>query len=75
MRKVKSASRGNGCEEKLVFLMGKVVRLKAGGPPMTVTASAYGTGDYECTWFVGKELKQHVFWSEALVGNKKAITS
>ncbi|WP_323892234.1 YodC family protein [Aeromonas veronii] len=38
----------------VTFNVGDVVRLKSGGPMMTITGTLYG--NYVCTWFVdGKE--------------------
>jgi uncharacterized protein YodC (DUF2158 family) len=47
------------------FKVGDIVRLKSGGPEMTVkdTDSA---GEYECQWFAGKKLESGWFPGESL---------
>ncbi len=45
---------------------GDTVRLKSGGPVMTVSAHMTGAG-FACQWFVGGELKDGLFQPESLV--------
>ncbi len=45
--------------------IGAVVRLKLGGPKMTVTASS--PGHVQCTWFKDVELTRQCFASDELV--------
>jgi uncharacterized protein YodC (DUF2158 family) len=48
------------------FSLGDVVKLKSGGPKMTVNNS-YGDGrTLSCVWFVGTEQKEARFSPEAL---------
>jgi uncharacterized protein YodC (DUF2158 family) len=47
--------------------VGDVVRLKSGGPVMTVSATAMNGRQLICAWFVGEENKSAAFSSEALV--------
>ena len=44
---------------------GMEVWLKSGGPTMTTKELANG-GRWTCTWFVGFEVKEHVFTKEQL---------
>lgn len=52
------------------FQPGQIVRLKPGGPPMTVKewfpAPARGGGEYRCQWFSGARLGDELFTQEAL---------
>lgn len=49
------------------FEPGKVVRLKSGGPDMTVEKDAYDPGHVYCQWFGGRKLEQGEFPIESLV--------
>ncbi|WP_421227574.1 YodC family protein [Aeromonas enteropelogenes] len=51
--------------------VGEVVRLKSGGPLMTVTAQTYD-GNWECRWFVDGKESSAVFPSEALHSKAEA---
>ena len=44
---------------------GSVVRLKSGGPAMTIMSKAWGVG-YVCQWFEGTELKYGTFAADGL---------
>lgn len=46
---------------------GMIVRLKAGGPDMTVNGISGTTGQVHCVWFAGKKLEQGYFAPETLV--------
>lgn len=47
--------------------IGDVVRLKSGGPQMTVESpKGSNTGKYTCTWFLDGQVLQHLFLPEAL---------
>ncbi|RQV96945.1 DUF2158 domain-containing protein [bacterium] len=50
------------------FKVGDIVRLKSGGPDMTIesTNSLY-SGDYDCQWFAGKKLETGSFKEETLI--------
>lgn len=45
---------------------GSVVRLKSGGPKMTITMKSWG-GGFVCQWFEGAEVRLNAFPAEALV--------
>jgi len=45
--------------------MGDIVKLKSGGPEMTVQKE-YGDGTYRCQWFAGKKLEGGIFPVESL---------
>lgn len=49
------------------FQTGDIVKLKSGGPAMTVqrTTSVNG-GTYACQWFAGKKLEEGFFKAEQL---------
>lgn len=58
------------------FVIGDIVKLKSGGPEMTVkeAISNFGgeeTGNYRCQWFAGKKLDNGVFPYESLVAVTK----
>ena len=54
------------------FNKGDTVKLKSGGPDMTVESVLEGhTKSYRCQWFAGKKLESGIFPSESLV----AVTS
>lgn len=50
------------------FEVGQVVKLKSGGPDMTI--QGFGTiefsGNYRCQWFAGKKLENGVFPEQSL---------
>lgn len=50
--------------------VGQIVRLKSGGPEMTVQSEIASTSDgrtrYSCQWFAGKKLEQGIFPRESL---------
>lgn len=53
------------------FVLGDIVKLKSGGPDMTVnevSKDAYGelNGKYRCQWFAGKKLDVGTFPVESL---------
>jgi uncharacterized protein YodC (DUF2158 family) len=56
-----------------IYNIGDIVKLKSGGPDMTVKEVISGsmteefTGNYRCQWFAGKKLDMGVFPQEALV--------
>jgi uncharacterized protein YodC (DUF2158 family) len=47
------------------FSVGETVRLRSGGPLMTINEKAQG-GGLLCVWFAGSEVKHHTFKPEAL---------
>ena len=48
------------------FVVGNIVKLKSGGPEMTVK-SVHGEQDlYTCQWFAGKKLEQGNFPGDSL---------
>ena len=54
------------------FNKGDTVKLKSGGPDMTVeSVLEVHTKSYRCQWFAGKKLESGMFSSESLV----AVTS
>ncbi|GAB2582469.1 DUF2158 domain-containing protein [Dyella jejuensis] len=54
------------------FKLGDIVKLKSGGPDMTVNEillsypAKQPTGEYRCQWFAGKKLDTGVFPVESL---------
>lgn len=49
------------------FKIGDVVKLKSGGPDMTVRSAPDNPGQvYQCQWFAGKKLEQGAFREESL---------
>lgn len=40
------------------FKVGDIVKLKSGGPEMTVQSIHEGSNNYRCQWFAGKNLRQ-----------------
>ena len=49
------------------FKVGDVVKLKSGGPNMTVRSAPEMPGQvYQCQWFAGKKLEQGAFREESL---------
>ena len=52
---------------KSKFAVGDIVKLKSGGPDMTVQSTpAVGGGYYHCQWFAGKKLELGNFPAESL---------
>jgi uncharacterized protein YodC (DUF2158 family) len=54
------------------YNIGDIVKLKSGGPEMTVrkvntNMSEEFSGNYQCQWFAGKKLDSGVFPQESLV--------
>ncbi|MGL5646545.1 MAG: YodC family protein [Clostridium sp.] len=45
--------------------IGSVVRLKSGGPLMTIVGNGFD-GGYTCRWFAGDEVKEGNFIPESL---------
>ncbi|MPQ69536.1 MULTISPECIES: DUF2158 domain-containing protein [unclassified Pseudomonas] len=43
------------------FMIGDIVKLKSGGPNMTVKAYRASADIYTCQWFAGKKLEQGEF--------------
>jgi len=51
----------------MAFKVGEVVRLKSGGPDMTVkTVPTDTVAKYYCQWFAGKKLEQGDFPDDSL---------
>lgn len=48
------------------FKVGDIVKLKSGGPDMTVEEWSAYYGSYECQWFAGKKLDTGRFKFESL---------
>ena len=53
------------------FVVGTIVKLKSGGPEMTVKQELLDlidrpTGNYQCQWFAGKKLEDGIFPGESL---------
>ncbi|EGQ8176521.1 YodC family protein [Vibrio vulnificus] len=63
--------------EQAIYAVGDIVKLKSGGPDMTVKevitkglgSADYGafSGSYRCQWFAGKKLDNGVFPQESLL--------
>lgn len=54
-------------KNKDAFVVGNIVKLKSGGPEMTVKCPASSTGDYfDCQWFAGKKLEAGRFPADSL---------
>ncbi len=54
---------------KIIFKIGDVVRLKSGGPTMTVTGvdtETYGTLQVFCKWFIDEKENANHYPPEAL---------
>lgn len=49
------------------FKVGDIVKLKSGGPEMTVEGWNGYHGGYDCQWFAGKKLDTGRFKLESLV--------
>ena len=48
------------------FSKGDVVRLRSGGPTMTVMDKVFGMDHYVCQWFVGEALHYGTFPTASL---------
>ncbi len=68
--------KGTAQEMHPVFEPGMIVRLKSGGPKMTVKANDSPEAEVLCLWFAGKKLESGSFAMHTIVavkeGNKKA---
>lgn len=54
-------------KSKLLFSVGEVVKLKSGGPDMTVRSVPQDASHaYFCQWFAGKKLEQGTFPQDSL---------
>lgn len=55
--------------KKLAFVVGDVVRLRSGGPDMTVNSVPDGSfrNYYHCQWFAGKKLESGNFEEQQLL--------
>jgi uncharacterized protein YodC (DUF2158 family) len=63
---------------KTAFKVGDIVKLKCGGPEMTVNTvgsirSHIEAGSYRCQWFAGKKLDHGTFPFESLVEVKTEV--
>jgi uncharacterized protein YodC (DUF2158 family) len=53
--------------EQVKFKIGQIVKLKSGGPDMTVQSKGNEAGTrYSCQWFAGKKLENGTFPTESL---------
>lgn len=58
--------------KEAAFNVGDIVKLKSGGPDMTVNevmkdySTGRNTGNYRCQWFAGKKLDHGLFPVESL---------
>ncbi|AUF98827.1 DUF2158 domain-containing protein [Pseudomonas sp. 02C 26] len=48
------------------FAVGDIVKLKSGGPAMTVQAKEFNSDYYVCQWFAGKKLESGRFKTDSL---------
>lgn len=48
------------------FNVGDIVKLKSGGPDMTVRSVPEKGNVYQCQWFAGKKLEQGAFPGDSL---------
>jgi uncharacterized protein YodC (DUF2158 family) len=48
------------------FKLGDTVRLRSGGPVMTINEKAQGGAGPVCVWFADDDVKHHAFKPEAL---------
>ena len=55
------------------YNVGDIVKLKSGGPEMTIEEVGTGLhkGDYRCQWFAGKKLNWGTFPYESLIEAKE----
>lgn len=57
--------------QEAIYSVGEQVKLKSGGPVMTVSVVLHGmnqefNGYYHCQWFAGKKLDQGKFHQDSL---------
>ena len=54
--------------QKAIFEVGDIVKLKSGGPEMTVHSVVPSQGGpyYDCQWFAGKKLEEGRFSGKSL---------
>lgn len=52
--------------KQALFEVGKIVKLKSGGPEMTVEKVFEDRDTYRCQWFAGKKLESGVFPADSL---------
>jgi len=57
-----------------VFGLGDTVRLRSGGPVMTINEKAQA-GGLVCVWFADEDVKHHTFRAEALQAVPCAATT
>lgn len=50
-------TKGIGMESQSKFAIGDIVKLKSGGPDMTVRVAPDSSRMYQCQWFAGKKLE------------------
>ncbi|MGO0628681.1 YodC family protein [Pseudomonas sp. SAR267] len=53
--------------KEALFKVGDLVRIKSGGPVMTVKTVFDQSNSFDCQWFAGKKLEVGRFPSESLV--------
>lgn len=55
-------------ELKNLFEIGQIVKLKSGGPDMTIQcfSTIKFSGNYRCQWFAGKKLENGVFPEQSI---------
>ncbi|WP_447894254.1 YodC family protein [Vreelandella sp. GE22] len=56
------------------FVVGDIVKLKSGGPEMTVNAPIANPRGYRCQWFAGKKLEQGIFPGDSLEKVEKSTS-
>jgi uncharacterized protein YodC (DUF2158 family) len=56
------------------FVVGDIVKLKSGGPEMTVNARFSGPITYRCQWFAGKKLENGVFPEDSVEKVEKSTS-
>jgi uncharacterized protein YodC (DUF2158 family) len=63
------SARSKKMSEKLIFKTGAIVRLKSGGPDMTVSDPSVPSspGRVRCQWFSGRKMESGMFPGESLV--------
>lgn len=58
----------------MTFKAGDTVKLKSGGPLMTIKQENHG-GEFQCQWFEKTKLEQASFSAESLEPAKKIVGS
>jgi uncharacterized protein YodC (DUF2158 family) len=58
-----------------MFKLGDIVRLKSGGPDMTVKEVSENSNEYVCRWFSGSRLSQASFEADTVELAKSEITT